>query len=181
MGLFEYNYESDVLRAIGHARLQVSAGRGLETIIHALTQADVGLISEALEEPLLKMQAGWPTDQVMQETIESTQHKAFAHMLVALMAEGDAAIERLEEISEEIQLERRLKITAYGAQISGSLNFVAIIFLGTFLPIFLKVFELIPENDILPQLILPRGFYYGYYAFLAVILSALMLGLRYDE
>ena len=181
MGLFEYNYEADVLRAIGHARLQVSAGRGLESIIYSLTKADVGLISEALEEPLLKMQAGWPTDQVMQDTIEETEHKAFGHMLVALMAEGDAAIERLEEISEEIQLERRLKISAYGARIAGSLNMIAIIFLGTFLPIFLKVIELIPENDIVPQLILPRGFYFAYYGLLAAVLSVLMLGMRYDE
>jgi hypothetical protein len=181
MGLFEYNFDSDVLRAIGHARLQVSAGKGLESIIYALARADVGLISESLQTPLEKMRMGWPTEQVLQEEIETTPSKSYGYMLAALMAEGDAAMRRLEEISQEVQLERRLKITAYGQRIAGTLSMLAILFLGTFVPVFLKVLEMIPENDIIPQLILPRGFYYAYYALLAALLTVLMLGMRYSE
>jgi hypothetical protein len=181
MGLFEYNYDSDVLRAIGHARLQVSSGKGLESIIFALAQADVGLISEALQAPLEKMKVGWPTQDVLQEAIETTESKSYGQMLGALMAEGDAAMRRLEEISQEVQLERRLKIDAYGKRIAGTLNMVAILFLGTFVPVFLKILEQIPENDIIPQLILPRGFYLGYYALLALLLTVLMLGMRYSD
>jgi Flp pilus assembly protein TadB len=179
MGIFEYNMDSDSLRAVGHVRLHIRAGRGLESIIHALAQAELGTVSEALKEPLVRMQAGEATDQILQEAVEKSEHKAFRELISALMLEGDAAIERLEELSSEIQGEKKTKTEAYGESLGGSLTMIAIIFLGSFPPIFLKILELIPPNALLPSIMLPPGFYRAYYVVLCGVLTIAFSSLRY--
>lgn len=181
MGLFEYNYDADALRAIGHARLQISAGKGLESIVFALASSDVGKISEGLAQPVARMQVGWPAEEVLQDEIEAAENQTFANFLTALLYEGEAAIRRLDELSEEIQLERRLKVEAYGQRLSSALNVIAITFIGAFAPIFLKVLELIPENGMIPTLTLPPAFYAAYFFMLSAIISVMLLGMRYSD
>lgn len=180
MGIFEYNFDSDTLRAVGHARMHIRAGRGLESIIYSLARADLGTVSAALQTPLERMQAGEATELILQEAAEQNENKAFRDLLGALMLDGDPAIHRLDELSDEIQGEKKSKTEAYGEALGTSLNMIAITFLCTFIPIFLKIFEKIPPgNGIIPSFTLPPGFYTGYYVVLSGMLTIGFASLRY--
>ncbi len=179
MGLFEYNFDSDTLRAIAHARLHILAGRGLESIIHSLARAELGTVSKTLKEPLELMQEGHAAEEILQAEAEKATNKAFREMLGALMLEGHAAIGRLDELSDEIQDEKKIKTEGYGDSLGSTLMIVAIIFMGTFIPIFLKILEKIPPNAMIPDIEFPPGFYSAYFMMLGAILTICFSSMRY--
>lgn len=181
MGLFRDNFDADALRAIAFARVLVAAGRGLESVLFEMARADIGLISKALAVPLGRMQAGEGSRLVLQEELGRVDHKAYRELISALLAEGPAAIARMDELSEEVQLERRIKVEAYSKRLGGFLNAVTILFMATFVPIFLRVLELIPENTLIPQFHFPSWFYHAYFVTCALVMSAMLYLMRYRE
>jgi hypothetical protein len=181
MGLFENNYDTDTLRAIAYARMQIAAGLGLESILTSMSRADLGRVSAALRAPLARMRAGEDTRAVLQEIIEAAPSRNLAELFSALLLEGEAALVRMDELSQDVQGERKVKVEAFGKSIQSRLNVVAILFLATYIPIILHVLEQIPPNDVIPEIHFPNWFYAGYTVFLALALTALTFTLRYDE
>lgn len=181
MGLFRNNYDADVLRAIAYARLQIASGRGLESIAHSLASADLGLVSTSMQKPLEEMQKGMDARAVLQQQIAEAPAKSYGDLITALMAEGDAAIHRMDELSEEIQGLRKVKVENYAKLLDGRLKFATILFLCTFVPCFLEVCEEVPENEIVPQIVLPMSFYVVFFGIASAAIAGLVISMKYSE
>ena len=181
MGLFRYNFDADVLRAIAYARLQIASGYGLETVIHSMATADLGLVSEALVTPMALMTAGQATTDALQAELKRVPNPRYGELLTALMAEGEAAIRRMDELSEDIQGDRRVKVEQYAKLLDGRLKFTTILFLMTFVPCFLQVCAEVPENDIVPSFNMSPTFYWTFFSFFGMVLAGLVLSMKYRE
>ena len=179
MGLFENDFDTDILRAIGHAKLHLAAGSGTESVITALAEAHLGLVTSAFAPMLVEMHEGKASAQVLKQHVREAKNPNFAKFLQALMAEGGRATLRLDELSVEILEDKKNKVRAYGAQVNTFMQGAAIIFLGTFAVVFLNVLEMVPENDIVPTIKLSPGFYAVLYAALGGGLGACFLGMKY--
>lgn len=181
MGLFRYNFDADVLRAVAYARVQIASGRGLETVLHSMATADLGLVSESLAVPLQRLQAGYPTAVVLQEEVKRVPNPRYAELLTALVAEGDAAIRRMDELSEDIQSERKVKVEQYGKMLDGRIKISTILFLMTFVPCFLRVCADVPENDFIPTFEMSPTFYWTFFMFFGTALGVLVYSMKYRE
>ncbi|HMV67909.1 MAG TPA: hypothetical protein PKA64_13750 [Myxococcota bacterium] len=181
MGLFRNNYDADVLRAIAYARLQIASGRGLESIAHALATSELGLVSRSMSKALEAMQRGEDVRGVLQDQIAHAPAKSYGDLLTALMAEGQAAIHRMDELSEEIQGLRKVKVENYAKLLDGRLKFATILFLCTFVPCFLEVCEEVPENDIVPQIELSSTFYTTFFLIASTAVAGLVVSMKYTD
>lgn len=179
MGLFENNFDSDILRAIGYARLHQAAGSGLESVVAALAKSDLGLVSKEFKPIVLRMQEGEPTEGVLRRAVRKAEHPSFSKFLAALMAEGERSTVRLEELSGEILAERANAAREFGEQLNTWMQGAAVVFLGTFATVFLSVLELIPENKLLPSFDFGDSFYTMIYNLLTIGLAVCFFGMWY--
>ncbi len=179
MGLFENDFDTDILRAIGYAKLHQAAGSGLESIIRSLAAADLGVVTGEMAPLLERMHEGEPTDGVLKRAIRKSKNPGWGKFLGALMAEGERGSIRLDELSEEILAEKANKAREYSGTVSGFMQGAAVVFLGTFATVFLKVLEQIPENAILPTFDFGPAFYAGIYAALGAALAFCFFGMWY--
>ena len=179
MGLFENNFDSDILRAIGYARLHQAAGSGLESVVAALAGADLGRVTKEFKPLVERMMEGEATEGVLQRAVRKAEHPGFGKFLSALMAEGERSTVRLEELSVEILAERANSAQQFGEQLNTMLQAAAVVFLGTFITVFLGVLELIPENKILPSFDFGDAFYTMVYNVLTIAIAVCFFGMWY--
>lgn len=181
MGLFAYSHDVDGLRAIAYARLQIASGAGLESVVASLEGADLGLVARDLRAPLARMRAGEDARAVLQEVVAKHPSRTFRELVACLLAEGNAAVERMNELSDEIQSTRKVRIEQFAKELEGRLKFMAILFVATFAQVFAGVFAEIPDNPILPSFTLPPTFIMGFFLVLTLVMTALVMLMRYRE
>lgn len=172
MGLFEDDFDTDVLRALGHARLHITAGSGIESILFALTKGDLGYVSHWLGKGLVEIRTGGELQSVFAKLTEQSGNEAFGKLLRALVFEGEAAIAKLDELSDEILLNKRLKAQEYGERLGGVLQFATVVFLGTFSVVLLGAVEILPEHEALPSIDFRKTFYDTLFGGLTMALGA---------
>lgn len=180
MGLFEGNADTDTLRAVAFARLQIEGGLGLESVVVAMSKANLGTVNALLAAPVDRMRAGEDPGEVLREAAANARSRAHAELIASLLTEGQAAIQRMDELCEAIQSERKVKVENYAKGLSGKLNFVAILVLAAYVPLLVRVIDDIPPNAILPDITVPDAFYAGWSTFLAVGLTVIAMTMRYD-
>lgn len=178
MATFGQNRNADFLRAIGHARMLIVAGRGVEAVVHALVHADLGAVSEDLGAPLADMQAGQSAEDALDAALRASTDTTWRGFLGCLLLEGDAAIVRLEELGEDIQARLTEQANEFSARLTLLLDLTAVLFILTYLPLIVSILEQIPENAVLPTLHLPDAFFWVYHVFLGVALVILVVLMR---
>jgi hypothetical protein len=181
VGLFAWSYDIDSLRALAYARLRISAGEGLESVITHLHQANLGLVARALRYPVDQMRAGQDARQALQAQLAGHPSRSYRELLACVLAEGPAALARMDELSEEIQVERKVRVEQYGKGLEGRLKALAVLFMLSFAQVFAQIFEAIPDNDIVPSLELPPAFLLLYYTFLSVAMVIIVITCRFHE
>ena len=95
-----------VLRGIAHARLYVSAGDGLETVITRLAKSHCGWVSKRFEVLRRKMIGGKTAPEVLGKELQSVERKTkkrgYALLLGALLAEGEQVDQRLASATQAV-------------------------------------------------------------------------------
>jgi len=180
MGLFEGNADTDTLRAVAFARLQIEGGLGLESVVVAMSKANLGTINALIAGPVEKMRAGKDPGDVLREAAANASSRAHAELIAALLTEGQAAIQRMDELCDTIQSERKVKVENYAKGLSGKLNIVALLVLAAYVPLLVRVIDDVPPNAILPDITVPDAFYTGWASFLALGLTVIGVTMRYD-
>lgn len=182
MGMFEHSLELDVLRATAVARISLQSGVGLESVLTALSQAGLGKLQRTLDPLLAQLHAGDPVIQSTREAAEAADargEQSAGSLLRCLLAEGDAAVRRLEELTEELKADRETRLLAYVEELNGRVQVVTIALVASMFPVLLRILEEIPENDIVPTLHLPSGFIAAIFVVFAAFFSLLLFLSRY--
>lgn len=170
--------ESDLLRAVTHARMHVTSGRGLETVIHDLIVAKLGIVSQALSRVEHEMNEGRDAEQALQFVADKVDDENLRNFLTALRTPGESAIHRLNDLADNIQANWNFSIERYGARVAGLTQFAAVITLGTFVPTIARVvaeMQLQPGEKLLE---LSDAFEPVVYTGLSVVITLLVALLR---
>jgi len=170
--------ESDLLRAVTHARMHVTSGRGLESVIHDLASANLGIVSQAVAQVEKEMTDGRDAEQALAYVADNVDNDNMRTFLNALRTPGEAAVARLDDLTQNIQADWNFAIERYGARVSGLTQFAAVLFVATFVPTIVRVVAAAPIRDGAPLLDLPNSFEPTVYGSLSVIISILVLLLR---
>lgn len=164
----------ELLRAIAHARMYVTSGRGLESVVFALVENQLGHISRVLTPALTQMQEGEEAVSAVRTVLDHEPDPNVRSFLSALIASGKPGIMRLDELSATLHSERESKAEIYGARLTGIVDMTAALFVFSFAPTILRVFTFVPKNGILPTLHLGTTFENIFYAILAVVMTILL-------
>lgn len=164
----------ELLRAIAHARMFVTSGRGLESIIHQLVHGDLGYTSTLLAPALHQMDLGEQAEYAVRGILDREADPHMRAFLSALTATGKPAVQRLDELSESLHSEREAKAEVYGARLTGIVDMTAALFVFSFAPTMIRVLEKVPPNPIVPQISIPHAFEWFFYVFCAAIMTALV-------
>lgn len=168
----------ELLQAIAHARMYVTSGRGLESVVHKLVHSDLGFISNLLAPALDRMTEGEEALTAVRTLIDREEDQNIRSFLAALAASGAPAVMRLDELSEALHAEREQRADVYGARLTGIIDMTAALFVFAFAPTMLRVLTLIPENDLLPTISIGSWFEWVFYTILAGLLTVLLYSAR---
>jgi hypothetical protein len=168
----------ELLRAVAHARMFVTSGRGIESIVHQLANGGLGSVSKLLYPALDLMDQGEPAELAVKSIMDRQEDPYTRAFLAAIISSGKPAVMRLDELSEALHTERAAKAEIYGARLTGIVDMTATLFVFSFAPTILKVLELIPENPVLPTVTLPWWLDEVFYTFMAGVLTLLLLSAR---
>ncbi len=161
----------ELLRAIAHARMYATSGRGLEAVVHKLVHSGLGTMSKVLEPALVKMEDGELAVSAVRSVLDAQTDPHVRSYLSSLITSGKGGVQRLDELAEAIHTERAAKAEMYGARLTGIVNMTAAIFVFAFVPTCARVFANVPENPVLPTLPLPVWFESVFYMVLAGALT----------
>lgn len=164
----------ELLRAIAHARMYVTSGRGLESVVHKLVGSGLGRTSTVLTPALADMDEGEKAAIAVQNVLDEEGDPHIRSFLSALIASGRPAVQRLDELSNTLHSEREARAEIYGARLTGIVQMSAVVFIFAFFPTMLRVLEKIPPNKILPTIKLPDFFEWGYYGILALAITVFL-------
>lgn len=142
------NTEGDIMRAITHARMHVTSGQGLESIVHDLSTASLGAVSAALALVIREINAGRDADHALATVAEQVTDDNLRTFLQALRAPGAAAVSRLDDLSTTVQEGWQFAAETYGTRVSRLVQAAAILFIISFVPSFLRIPERIPDNPL---------------------------------
>jgi hypothetical protein len=181
VGLFAWSYDIDSLRALAYARLRVSAGEGLESVVTHLEASDLGLVARSLGYPVHQMRAGQDARASLQEQIAGHHSRSYRELLTCLLAEGPAALARMDELSEEIQVDRKVRVEQFGKGLEFRLKILAVLFVISFAQVFMEIFASVPENAIVPTIELPPAFLFVFYLLLSVGVIIVVATCRFHE
>lgn len=164
----------DLLRAVAHARMYVTSGRGVESIVHQIATGDLGPVSRMLTPLVGRMEIGVEAEIAVKELMDTLEDPYMRAFLAAIVTSGAQAVQRLDEISEALHAERGAQAEIQASKLSGLVNMTATLFVFSFAPTILKVVELIPENPVVPTIKLPWWLDDIFYGFMAVVLTVLL-------
>lgn len=164
----------ELLRAIAHARMYVTSGRGLESVTHKLVESGLGSVSSILAPALDHMADGESAETAVRTMLDRQTDPHMRSFLAALIASGKPAVQRLDELSDALHSEREAKAEIYGARLTGIVDMTAALFVFAFAPTIMRVMSQVPDNPVLPSLKLPTWFEEVFYAILAVALTFLL-------
>ncbi|MCB9666183.1 MAG: type II secretion system F family protein [Alphaproteobacteria bacterium] len=168
------NSDLELLRAIAHARMYVTSGRGLESVVFALVENRLGRVSQVLTPALSQMSEGEEAETAVRTVLDREPDPNVRAFLAALIASGKPGIMRLDELSQTLHTERESRAEIYGARLTGIVDMTAALFVFSFAPTILRVFTFVPKNGILPTLHLGSTFENIFYAVLAVVMTGLL-------
>lgn len=169
------NAELELLRAVAHARMYVTSGRGLESVAHALQSSDLGIVSTMLTPAIERMGDGVGAEEAIRELLDSEENTHLRAFLAAISSTGKSATSRLDELSEQLHTERSATAEIQAQRLVGVVTGAATIFVLAFVPTIASVFGEIPENPMLPTVNIPTWFGPTWFAMLSVGLTVAML------
>lgn len=161
----------EMLRAIAHARMFVTSGRGLESVVHKLVHTGLGSVSTVLQPALDKMADGEPGESALRTVLDSQNDPHIRAYLSALITSGRGGVQRLDELAEAIHTERAAKAEMYGSRLTGIVNMTAAVFVFAFVPTCARVLANVPDNPVVPTLPVPVWFETVFYMALAGVLT----------
>ena len=164
----------ELLRAIAHARMYVTSGRGVESVVHRLANGELGHVSKMLKPALHQMEKGESSDTAMRTLIDREENPNYRAFLSALNSSGAPAVQRLDELSNALHAEREARAEVYGARLTGIIDMTAALFVFAFAPTLVRVLTLIPPNKLIPTLTLTSMFEWVFYSILAIALTGLL-------
>lgn len=168
------NTDIELLRAIAHARMYVTSGRGLESVVYQLVQSGLGYVSSVLAPALETMQMGEEAVTSVRSIVDRENNPHIRSFLSALIASGKPGVQRLDELAETLHAERESRAEIYGAKLTGIVDMTAALFVTSFMPTILRVLTAVPDNAIIPTLRLGSTFENIFYTVLAVVLTILL-------
>jgi hypothetical protein len=172
------NADVELLRAIAHARMFVTSGRGLESVVHQLASSNLGRVSQILEPALERMASGEGAEAAMRGELEKEEDPHMRAFLSALIASGKPGLMRLDELSSALHMEREAKAEQYGSRLTGIVDITTALFVFSFLPTLVRVLGRVPNNPIIPTVRPGAWFEWVFYAALAIVLTTLLAAAR---
>lgn len=169
------NAELELLRAVAHARMYVTSGRGLESIAAALQSSDLGIVSKLLTPTVELMSDGIGAEEAIRLTMEKEENTHLRAFLASIMSTGKSATSRLDELSEQLHTERAATAEIQSQRLVGVVQGAATIFVAAFVPTFAAVLGEIPENPLLPTFNIPTWFASVWFGLLSVALTVAMM------
>ncbi len=177
MAFLANHAESDLMRAVTHARMHVTSGRGIESIIHDLSNSNLGIVSAALNQVVSEMEGGLDAETALGKVADQVDNASLRTFLQALKAPGSAAVSRLGDLTDQIQQGWNFAVEKYGSRVGGLVQMTAILFVISFVPTILKVFELIPQK-LGTDFALPPTLDAVIFTFLSLMITVLLLLMR---
>ncbi|MCB9682344.1 MAG: hypothetical protein H6733_12830 [Alphaproteobacteria bacterium] len=170
------NEQDDVtlLRAIAHARMYVTSGRGLESVVFTLVHQGLGSVSKSLAPALDRMDEGEMAEAAVRTVLDGVEDPHMRAFLSALIASGKPGIMRLDELSTALHTEREARAEVYSSRLTGILDMTAAIFVFAFAPTIIRVLGRVPDNPILPAVKMGPLFEPIFYTILAGILTIML-------
>lgn len=161
----------EMLRAVAHARMYVTSGRGIESVVHKLAHAGLGTVSRMLFPALDRMEAGEAAEAALRTILDQQADPHMRSYLSSLITSGKGGVMRLDELAEAIHTERAAKAEMYGSRLTGIVNMTAAVFVFAFVPTCARVMATVPPNPVLPTLPVPVWFETVFFATLAGALT----------
>lgn len=172
------NTEGDIMRAITHARMHVTSGQGLESIVHDLASASLGAVSATLVLVIREINAGRDADQALAIIADQLRDDNLRSFVQALRAPGAAAVSRLDDLSITVQEGWQFAAERYGTRVSRLVQMSAILFILSFVPPILRVFERIPDNPMGITVELPPALENITFTTLAFLITVFLILMR---
>lgn len=177
MAFLANHAESDLMRGVTHARMHVTSGRGLESVVHDLANSQLGIVSAALHLVIKEMDKGLDAEEALAAIADQVDDENLRAFLQALRAPGASAISRLNDLTSQIHQNWNFAVERYGSRVGSLVQGSAILFVLSFIPTILRVFARVPEA-LGWNFQLPPALDAVLYTTLSVIIAAILLLMR---
>lgn len=177
MAFLANHAETDLMRAVTHARMHVTSGRGLESVIHDLAHSHLGSVSASLHHVIKEMNGGLDAEEALATVADRVEDENLRAFLQALRAPGGSAVNRLNDLTTQIHQNWNFAVEKYGSRVGGLVQGAAVLFVLSFIPTILKVIFLVPEK-LEMDISLPSSLDAVLFTSLSLIITAILLLMR---